>query len=193
MWRRCPTARLDASTWSTHPVDPKLHAGGEIMDRRTARDIAAVVAAGAGVLLLAALSAGWFAVEVAVAGVIRIDVDASGWGRLGTVAGLLTIAMLIAMIGPLRHEGAVALPRAMTTALLALGAFGFTVARAMSGSATVNTTATAVQAHATLWPAYLGVALGALMACAATTALVLVMRGARDPSPIFRDPSAAGA
>jgi hypothetical protein len=156
------------------------------MDTRTMRDLAAVVAAGAGVLLLAALSAGWFAVRVAVAGVVDIDVNASGWGQTGTVAGLLTIAMLISMISPLRHEGAVGFGQALTTALLGIGAFGFTIARALGGEASVTTPASAVQVHATLWPAYAGVALGAVMAGAATIALVLVSRGARAPSPMFR-------
>ena len=71
------------------------------MDKRTVRDVAAAVAAGVGVLLLADLSLGWYAVKVAVAGVINIDVNASGWGHFGTVAGLLTIAMLIYMIRPI--------------------------------------------------------------------------------------------
>jgi hypothetical protein len=159
--------------------------GGEIMDKRTIRDVAAVVAAGAGVLLLAALSAGWYSVKVAVVGVVDINANASGWGQLGTAAGLLTIAMLISMIRPLRHEGAVSPAQALTTGLLGLGAFGFTVARALGGSASVTTSATAVQIHATLWPAYAGIALGAIVACAATVALVLVMGGARASSPMF--------
>jgi hypothetical protein len=44
--------------------------------------------------------------------------------------------------------------------------------------------ATTVQVHATLWPAYVGIVLAAIMAGAAITALVLVMRGATTPSPV---------
>lgn len=155
------------------------------MDKRTVRDVAAAVAAGVGVLLLADLSLGWYAVKVAVAGVINIDVNASGWGHFGTVAGLLTIAMLIYMIRPIRHDGAVSLAQAVVVAVLGLGAFGFTVARALNGSASVTTMTTTVQVHSTLWPAYAGIALGAIMAGAAITALVFVMRGARAPSPVI--------
>jgi hypothetical protein len=154
------------------------------MDRRTIRDVAAAVAAGVGVLLLADLSLGWYGVKVAVAGVVNIDANASGWGQFGTVGGLLTIAMLIYMIRPMRNDGAVSLAQAVVTAVLGLGAFGFTVARALNGSASVTTMTTTVQVHSTLWPAYAGIALGAIMASAAITALVLVMRGATTPSPV---------
>ena len=155
------------------------------MDKRTMRDVAAAVAAGFGVLLLADLSLGWYAVKVAVAGVVDIDVNAGGWGQFGTVAGLLTLAMLIYMIRPIRQDGAVSLVQAVVTAVLGLGAFGFTVARALNGSASVTTMATTVQVHSTLWPAYAGIALGAIMAGAVITALVLVMRGATAPSPVI--------
>ena len=157
---------------------------GMTMDKRTIRDAAAAVAAGVGVLLLADLSLGWYEVKVAVAGVVDINVNAGGWGHFGTVAGLLTIAMLIYMIRPMRHDGAVTLAQAVVTAVLGLGAFGFTVARALNGSASVTTMATTVQVHATLWPAYVGIVLAAIMAGAAITALVLVMRGATTPSPV---------
>jgi len=154
------------------------------MDRRTIRDVAAAVAAGVGVLLLADLSLGWYGVKVAAAGVVDINVSAGGWGHFGTVAGLLTIAMLVYMIRPMRRDGAVSLVQAAVTAVLGLGAFGFTVARALNGSASVTTMTTTVQIHSTLWPAYVGIVLGAIMAGAAITALVFVMRGATAPSPV---------
>jgi hypothetical protein len=155
------------------------------MDRRTIRDVAAAVAAGVGVLLLADLSVGWYGVKVAVAGVVNIKVTAGGWGQFGTIAGLLTIAMLIYMIRPMRRDGTVNLAQAAVTAVLGLGAFGFTVARALNGSASVTTMTTTVQVHSTLWPAYVGIALAAIMAGAAITALVLVMQGATTPSPVI--------
>ena len=77
---------------------------------------------------------------------------------MGTVAGLLTLAMLIYMIRPMRHDGSVSLTQAAVTAVLGLGAFGFTVPRALNGAASVNTSTTAVHVHSTLWPAYAGIA-----------------------------------
>ena len=68
------------------------------MDRRTIRDVAAAVAAGAGVLLLADLSLGWYEVKVTAGSVVDITANATGWGHAGTVAGLLAIAMLVYMI-----------------------------------------------------------------------------------------------
>jgi len=155
------------------------------MDKRTIRDVAAAVAAGAAVLLLADLSLGWFSVRVAVAGVVDVSANATGWGGTGTVAGLLGLAMLVAMIRPLRRDGAVTLARAAVTGVLGLGAFGFTVARALNGTASVTTPATAVHVQSTLWPAYVGIVLGGLVAAGVITALVLVMQGARAPSGVI--------
>jgi len=159
------------------------------MDKRTIRDVAAAVAAGAAVLLLADLSLGWFTVRVAVAGIVDVDATASGWGSVGTVAGLLGLAMLVAMIGPLRRDGSVTLVRAAVIGVLGLGTFGFSVARALNGTTSVTTQVTAVQVHSTLWPAYVGIVLGAIVAGGAITALVLVMQGARTPSHVVH-PSA---
>lgn len=156
------------------------------MDTRTIRDVAAAVAAGVGILLLADLSLGWYDVKVAVAGVVNISATASGWGQVGTVAGLLTIAMLVYMIRPLRGSGTVTHMQAIVTAVLGLGAFGFTVARALTGTASVTTPATTVQVQSTLWPAYAGIALGTVIAAASITALVLVLRGATTASHVIR-------
>jgi hypothetical protein len=154
------------------------------MDDRTIRDTAAAVAAGVGVLLLADLSLGWYDVKVAVTDIVAVTATASGWGQTGTVAGLLTLAMLIYMIRPLRRDGAVGLAQAAVTAVLGLGAFGFATARALTGVASVTTPSTAVQVQSTLWPAYVGIALGAILAGATITALVLVLRGATAPSSL---------
>jgi hypothetical protein len=159
------------------------------MDARTYRDVAAAVAAAAGVLLLADLSLGWYGVNVWVAGVVNVTVTASGWGTVGTVAGLLTLAMLIYMIRPLRGSGTVTFGQAAVTAVLGLAAFGFTVSRALTGVASVATSVTAVQVQSTLWPAYVGIVLAAVVAGAAITALVLVMRGATSPSSLVQRPT----
>ena len=154
------------------------------MDERTIRDTAAAVAAGLGVLLLADLSLGWYEVKVAVADTVAVTTTASGWGQSGTVAGLLALAMLVYMIRPMRRDGAVDLVQAAVTAVLGLGAFGFATARALTGVASVTTPETAVQIQSTLWPAYVGIALGAILAAATITALVLVLRGATTPSAL---------
>lgn len=155
------------------------------MDRRTFRDVAAAVAAGAGVLLLADLSLGWYDVKVTAAGIVDITANATGWGHIGTVAGLLTIAMLVYMIRPMRRDGRVDLTQAAVTAVLGLGIFGFTVAAALTGAASVTTPASTVQVESTLWPAYVGIGLGAIVGGAVVTALVLVMRGATAPSRVI--------
>jgi hypothetical protein len=152
------------------------------MDTRTLRDVAAAVAAGAGVLLLADLSIGWHEVEVTAGGVVDITATSSGWSGIGLVAGLLTIALLVAMIRPLRGDGSVAAEVAATTAAIGVAILGFTIAAALTGSASVDAPAASVEVGAHLWPAYAGVALAAIVAGGTVTALALVLRGATAPS-----------
>ena len=153
------------------------------MDRRTIRDVAAAAAAGAGVLLLADLSLGWHDVKIATAGVVDISATSSGWSGLGLVAGLLVIAMLVYMIRPLRRDGSIDISQAAVAAALGLAVFGFAVAAALTGSASVTAPEAAVEIGATLWPAYVAIGLGAVVAGGAVTAFALVTRGVTAPSP----------
>jgi hypothetical protein len=155
------------------------------MDRRTIRDVAATVAAGAGVLLLADLSLGWHEVKVATAGIVDISATSSGWSGLGLVAGLLTIGMLVYMIRPLRHKGSIDIVQAAVAAVLGLAVFGFATAAALTGSASIKAPEAAVEIGATMWPAYVAIALGAVVAGGVVTAFALVMRGVTAPSRVI--------
>jgi hypothetical protein len=152
------------------------------MDGRTIRDVAAAVAAGAGVLLLADLSLSWYSVSVTAAGITEIEATSSAWAGIGLVAGLLTLAMLVYMLRPVRRAGAVDLVQAAVTAALGLGVFGFTVAAALTGSASITTPATSVEVGSRLWPAYVGMGLGAVVAAGVLVALVQVLRGVTAPA-----------
>jgi len=152
------------------------------MDGRTIRDVAAAGAAGAGVLLLADLSLGWYSVNVASAGVVNIKATSSGWSNVGLVAGLVTIAMLVYMIRPVRHAGSIDFVQAAITAVLGLAVLGFTSAAALTGSASITAPEAAVQVGSRLWPAYTGIVLGAVVAASTLTALVEVLRGVTAPA-----------
>jgi hypothetical protein len=152
------------------------------MDGRTIRDVVALVAAAAGVLLLADLSLGWYSVTVRVGGVVNVEASSSGWTNIGVVAGLLTIGMLVYMIRPTRHAGRIDLVQAAVTAALGVAVLGFTVAAAFRGTAAITAPATAVEAGSRLWPAYVGIGLSAVVAAATLTALVEVLRGFTTPS-----------
>lgn len=159
------------------------------MERTTTRDVAATVAAGAGVLLLAALSAGWHRVKVE-GGPVTISATTSGWSGAGLVAGLLTIAMLVYMIRPLRRSGSIGLLHAAATAILGVGVAGFTVDAAIAGSgASVTAPAAAVQIGSRLWPAYAAIAVGVIVAAGAVIAFVLVLLGATSPSRLAQPTS----
>jgi hypothetical protein len=152
------------------------------MDGRTIRDVAAAVAAGAGVLLLADLSLGWYSLTVSAGGVVNVEATSSGWTNIGVVAGLLTIAMLVYTIRPLRRAGRIEPVQAAVTAVLGVAVLGFTVAAAFRGTASVTAPTTAVEVGSRLWPAYAGIGLSAIVAAATLTALVEVLRGFTAPS-----------
>jgi hypothetical protein len=145
------------------------------------RDTAAAVAAAAGVLLLVDLSLGWYSVKVTAGGVVSIEATASGWTNVGLVAGLVTIALLVYMIRPLRHAGTVDLLQAVVTAVLGIAAVGFTTAAAFTGSASVTAPEAAVEVGSRLWPAYAGIGIAAIVAAGTLTALVEVLRGVTAP------------
>ena len=152
------------------------------MDARTIRDTAAGVAAGAGVLLLADLSLGWYSARVAAAGVVTIRSTVSGWTNVGVVAGLVTIAMLVFMIRPARHSGVIDFVQAAVTAALGLAVLGFAIAAAFTSSASITVPAAAIAVGSRLWPSYAGIGLGAVVAVAALTALAEVLRGVTAPA-----------
>lgn len=152
------------------------------MERRTIRDVAAACAAGTGVLLLADLSLGWRTARVTTAGIVDIQATSSGWAGVGLVAGLVTIAMLVYMIRPLRHTASIDVVQATVTAVLGLAAFGFTTAAAFTGSASVTVPEAAVEIGSRLWPAYAGIGLAAVVAASTLTALVEVVRGVTAPA-----------
>jgi hypothetical protein len=151
------------------------------MDGRTIRDAAAAVAAGAGVLLLADLSLGWYSVKVASGGVVEIDATANGWTNVGVVAGLVTIAMLVYMIRPMRRPGPIDFVQAVVTAALGLAVFGFTTAAALTASASVSTPGALVEVGSRLWPAYGGIGLCAVVAAGTLVALAELLRGVTAP------------
>jgi hypothetical protein len=91
--------------------------------------------------------------------------------------------MLLYMVRPLRRIGSVDLLQAAVTAALGVAVAGFTIAAALTDSASITAPETAVQVGSNLWPAYAGIGISAFVAAAAVTAFVLVMRGATAPSP----------
>ena len=162
---------------------PTLEKEDMMMDGRTVRDVAAGIAAGAGVLLLADLALGWHSVSVTAVGVTAIETTASGWTDIGVVAGLATIAMLVYMIRPVRHAGSIDLVQAAVTAVLGAVVLGFTIAAAFTGTASVTSPAAAVEVSSRLWPVYAGIVLAGGVFAGTATAFVAVLRGATSPSP----------
>jgi hypothetical protein len=159
------------------------------MTRETWRDLAAAVAAVAAVLLLVDLGLGWYEVKVSTAGITAISASSSGWSGVGLVAGLVTIALLVYMIRPLRREADMDAVQAALTCVLGVAVLTLTLAAALTGSASVTSPAAAVEVSTRLWPAYIGIGLAAVVAVGASAAFALFMAGATAPARHLHAPS----
>ena len=124
------------------------------------------------VLLFVDLCLDWHRATVSIAGALDVHGETSalaGWGLLAAVVvgGLIVWEVLrTSGRGPAR-QGAEGL-----SAALALCAFAFTAIEFFSGSATVDAGGVVdINADVLLWPAYAGLALGAMLALAGVAQL----------------------
>ncbi len=139
-------------------------------------------------ILLADLSLSWYSVSVTAAGITTIKTATSGWTNIGVAAGLVAIALLVFMIRPARHSGAIDFVQGAVTGALGLAVLGFTVAAAFTSTTSITAPATAITAGSRLWPAYAGIGLAAVLVAGTLTALVEVLRGVTAPSPALAPP-----
>lgn len=155
----------------------------------TVRDVSAALAGGAGVLLLADLALGWYEVKITAGGVTVVSTTSTGWSHFGVIAGLLTLGLVAYMLRPLRGGGELDITQAAVSAMLGLAVLAFTVAAALTASASVAGPAGSIEVGTHLWPAYLGVGLGGVVALGTATALALFLSGATAPPATGRHAS----
>ena len=139
------------------------------MDERTLHRGAAFAAIGLAVLLLVDLFLAWQKVTVDVAGVVRVNDMASGWGGFGLIAGALAIALILLELDNLRLGVEELGRRTIGAVALALGVFLATTVQALTGDVSVSVATVGVEVQSTRWPAYVGILL-ALALVAATLA-----------------------
>lgn len=125
---------------------------------------------GLAVLFLVTLFLDWHRTTVETTGVVFGMVDAeaasSGWSGWGLLAGACALAIVgLELDRQLRkrsHEG-----QALVDLGLAVGAAIATVTAVVTGDASVSAGAVGVEVGSTLWPAWAGLVLAALMVIAA--------------------------
>jgi hypothetical protein len=121
---------------------------------------------GLAVLFLIALSLDWHRTTVEVLGEGDAEAASSGWSGWGLLAGFCALAIVgLELDRQLRkrsHEG-----QALVDLGLALGAALATVTAVFTGDASVSAGAVGVEVGSTLWPAWAGLVLAALMVVAA--------------------------
>ena len=132
------------------------------------------IAAGACVLLVVDLFLPWQEGNVQM---LRFDVEhtSSGWSGWGAAAGICAVVVIISALAE-RPLGALA--RTTMAVLIPL----FTALAALTGDAQVGTGMMDVQANATRWPAWVGLAL-AVIAAAMLAPAIRRPAGRSQPHP----------
>jgi hypothetical protein len=121
---------------------------------------------GLAVLFLIMLTLDWHRTSVRVVGTGDAEVASSGWSGWGLVAGFCALAIvgleLDRQVRGRSHEG-----QSLVDLGLAVGAAVATVAAIFTGDASVSAAGLGVEVGSTLWPAWVGLVLAALMVVAA--------------------------
>jgi hypothetical protein len=119
------------------------------------------------VLLFIDLFLDWHRASVAVGGALDIHAGSSAWNGWGALAGVSLLGLLV--WEGFRFAGITTerVAAELVSTTLAVAALAFTAVEFFSGSASVDVAGVVnVASEGRLWPAYAGLALGALLALA---------------------------
>ena len=144
----------------------------------------AAVMLGATIALVVVLFLEWHRTSVEIAGVTSVQVDEPGWNGWGWLAGLAAITLLAATFLRLPRGAELDPTFGIGALVLAVVMLCATVAAVYAGSADVQVGAAGAEASEILWPAWAGLALACVAACAAAVvALPAAWQPSRRPSP----------
>lgn len=118
-------------------------------------------------LYLGVLFLDWHRVKVEVGGVVDVEQAGSGWSDWGFVAGGIAVALVVLVLMRLRKDETATPGRLFTELSLAIALFVFTVAAVFTGDVSVTSGPVGVEVETTLWPAWVGFVLSALIVVAA--------------------------
>jgi hypothetical protein len=119
------------------------------------------------VLYIGVLLLDWRRVSVEVAGVVDVEQTSSGLSNWGIVSGVIAVALVVLTLARIRG-GAPASPRRLLAELiLAVGLLVFTVAAMFTGDVNISAGAVGIEVETTLWPAWVGLFLAAVIVVAA--------------------------
>jgi hypothetical protein len=136
------------------------------MDLRALKRVSELALLGLALLFLVTLFLDWHRTSVTVVGEGDAEAASSGWSGWGLLAGFCALAIvgleLDRVLRKRSHEG-----QTLVDLGLAVGAALATVAAVFTGDASVSAGAVGVEVGTTLWPAWVGLVLAAMMVVAA--------------------------
>jgi hypothetical protein len=139
---------------------------------------------GATTAFVVALFLDWHRTAVEIAGVTTVQVDEPGWNGWGWLAGSAAISLLALTFTRLMRGAELDPTFGIAPLVLGVVMLSATVAAVFAGSADVQVGTVGVVANEVLWPAWAGLALACVAACAAAVvALPAAWQPSRRPSP----------
>lgn len=119
------------------------------------------------VLYLGVLLLDWHRVSVEIGGVVDVEQSSSGLSNWGIVAAGLAVALVVLTLRRIGRDTPASPRRLLTELVLAVGLLVFTVAAAFTGDVSISSGPVGIEVETTLWPAWVGLFLSAVIVVAA--------------------------
>jgi hypothetical protein len=119
------------------------------------------------VLYIGVLLLDWRRVSVEVAGVVDVEQTSSGLSNWGVVAGVIAVALVVLTLARIRGDTPATPRRLLAELILAVGLLVFTVVAMFTGDVNVSAGPVGIEVETTLWPAWVGLFLAAVIVVAA--------------------------
>lgn len=119
------------------------------------------------VLYIGVLLLDWRRVSVEVAGVVDVEQTSSGLSNWGIVAGVIAVALVVLTLARIRGDAPASRRRLLAELILAVGLLVFTVVAMFTGDVNVSAGPVGIEVETTLWPAWVGLFLAAVIVVAA--------------------------
>lgn len=119
------------------------------------------------VLYIGVLLLDWRRVSVEVAGVVDVEQTSTGLSNRGIVAGVIAVALVVLTLARIRGDTLASHRRLLAELILAVGLLVFTVVAMFTGDVNVSAGPVGIEVETTLWPAWVGLFLAAVIVVAA--------------------------
>lgn len=119
------------------------------------------------VLYLAVLLLDWRRVSVEIGGAVDVEQTSSGLSNSGIVSGGIAVVLVVLTLQRIGRDTPASPGRLLAELVLAVGLLVFTVVAIFTGDVNISAGPVGIEVDTTLWPAWLGLFLSAVIVVAA--------------------------